>query len=211
MFFFSFFWWGISTRMIEAFRNTPERERERERRAEKRLSTWLSCNTSDYIFKHLKRRHLSVVYVPVSILLDAFFFHFILTEEQQSLECFQKLQYLWRQLCLINAPYRRNSSQFSMTCPVELRVLSCGSGWAVETALEMEGGVSRSGGHYCNRVSYRRHEKNRPHPSIESSVSLAIHPSIDSNIQPIRKHHHETYRMCCLCYLRSATTTIPTS
>lgn len=124
--------------MIEAFRNTPERERERERRAEKRLSTWLSCNTSDYIFKHLKRRHLSVVYVPVSILLDAFFF--LLTEEQQSLECFQKLKYLWRQLCLINAPYWRNSSQFSMTSPVELiRVSSCGSGWAAETALETEG------------------------------------------------------------------------
>lgn len=42
-------------------------------------------------FLHLKRRHLSVVYVPVSI-LDAFFSFFLLTEEQQRLEYFQKLK-----------------------------------------------------------------------------------------------------------------------
>lgn len=111
-------------------------------------------------------------------------------------------------------------------CPVLEKLLavfydiSCWTNQSVELWVRVScwncfgdggGGVSRCGGHYCNRVSYHRHEKNRPHPSIESSVSLAIHPSIDSNIQPIRKHHHETYCMCCLCYLRSATTTIPTS
>lgn len=135
MFFFSFFWWGLSTRMIEAFRNTPESEI----RAEKRLSTWLSCNTSDYIFKHLKRRHLSVVYVPVSILLDAFFYHFIFN-------------------CRAAEPWMLSESKISVAralfdqCPMIERLLavfyvascrpnqSCASGWTVDTASETKGG-----------------------------------------------------------------------
>lgn len=69
MFFFLF----LMRNIHKDDRSFQKYTRERERRAKKRLSTWLSCNTSDYIFKHLKRRHLSVVYVPVSILLDDFF------------------------------------------------------------------------------------------------------------------------------------------
>lgn len=71
--------------------------------------------------------------------------------------------------------------------------------------LRHKGGVvSRGEEYYCNRVSYYRHEKNQPHPSIKTSISLAIHPFIDPNIQPIRKHHHETWTVCAVCAILEA-------
>lgn len=50
-------------------------------------------------------------------------------------------------------------------------------------------------------------KKNWPHPSLNASVSLTKRPSINLSIQP----NTTMRRMCCLCYLWSATTTIPTS
>lgn len=51
-------------------------------------------------------------------------------------------------------------------------------------------GEQEGEGYYCNRVSYYRHEK-KSTTSTYGDISLAVHPSIDPDIQPIIKRRQE--------------------